>query len=171
MLENVNFLKPHVFREQNKKYGYYDYRKNTLYYLNVDNQMQYQVLSLRYVTGIALGLAAYILFHHFLSALVVAAVVIAAMELIFRLKFLPSCRTKTGVRLETLKPCLASGEDSVPPGKRIRQGVLLMILGILLVVNAYDMSLQDMELIMAWAGGGICILAGGLRLLRGLLAK
>ena len=47
MLENVNFLKPHVFRERNKKYGYYDYKKNTLYYLNADNQMQYHVISLR----------------------------------------------------------------------------------------------------------------------------
>ena len=171
MLENENFLKPHVFRERNKKYGYYDYKKNTLYYLNADNQMQYQVLSLRYVTGIALGLAAYILFHHLLSALVAAAVVIVVMELIFRLKFLPSCKTKTGVESETLTPCLASGEDSAPPRKRKKQGVLLMLLGVLLVMNAYDLNLQDMEFILGWAGGGICILAGGLRLLKGLLAK
>ena len=80
MLENVNFLKPHVFRERNKNYGYYDYKKNTLYYLNADNQMQYQVLSLRYVTGIALGLAAYILFHHLFSALVAAAVVVVVID-------------------------------------------------------------------------------------------
>lgn len=171
MLENVNFLKPHVFRERNKNYGYYDYKKNTLYYLNADNQMQYQVLSLRYVTGIALGLAAYILFHHLFSALVVAAVVVVVMELIFRLKFLPSCRAKTGVKPETLKPCQANGEADVSPGKRRRQGLLLMLLGILLVMNIYDQNLQDMELILGWAGGGICILAGGLQLLRGMSAK
>lgn len=171
MLENVNFLKPHVFRERNKKYGYYDYKTNTLYYLNADNQLQYQVLSLRYVTGLALGTAAYILFHHFFSALVVAAVVTAVMELIFRLKFLPSCRTKTGVRPETLKPCLANGEEKVPARKRKKQGVLLIILGALLVMNAYDLNLAHMELILSWAGGGICILSGGLLLLKGMFER
>ncbi len=169
MLENVNFLKPHVFRERNKKYGYYDYKKNTLYYLNADNRMQYQVLSLRYMTGLILGFAVYILFHHFFSALVVAAAVSVVMELIFRLKFLPSCRTKTDVRLETLKPCMANGEDGIQPKKQKKQGILLIALGVLLVMNAYDLNLQDMELILSWAGGGICILSGGVQFLKGVL--
>lgn len=163
---NSNFLKPHIFRERNKKYGYYDYKKNTLYYLNTENQMQYQVLSLRYVTGLILGLAVYILLHNAVIALVLAAVVILIMELIFRLIFLPSCKTRTNIILEKLTPCQADGGDRVPSEKRKKRGILLILLGVLLIMNGYDMELRGMELLLSWAGGIGCCLFGGLQFLK-----
>lgn len=167
MSENQNFLKPHIFRERNKKYGYYDYKKNTLYYLNADNQTQYQVLSLRYVTGFTLGLAVYILMHNAVVALALAAVVILVMELVFRLRFLPSCKTRTNVSLEKLTPCQADGKDDVLPEKRRKRGILLMLLGVLVIMNAYDVHLEGMELLLSLAGGAVCVLFGGVQFLKG----
>lgn len=168
MLKKVNFLKQHVFRERNGKYGYYDYGKNTLYYLNADNQMQYQVLSLRWLTGVILGAAVYLVMNSILGALALACVVIVIMELIFRLRFLPSCKKKEGIRVETLRPCLASGEEQIAPGKRKKRGVLLILLGVLLVANAYDMGLESVELVVSWLVCGACVLGGGVQLLKGL---
>lgn len=167
MLKKVNFLKHHVFRERNGKYGYYDYGKNTLYYLNADNQMQYQVLSLRWLTGAVLGAAFYIVMNSIPGAVALACGVIGIMELIFRLRFLPSCKKREEIRFETLRPCLASGEDQIAPEKRKKRGILLILLGVLLVANAYDTGLEQIELLVSWLVCGICVWGGGVQLLKG----
>ena len=166
MTKNFNPFLPHLFRDGQKRIGFYDYAKQVFYIFNIESGAKYRFLALRHAAAFLAGLAAYIFLYRAVWALLLAAGIYAGMEAALWKRLLPSCRKKTGVERESLTPCLLTGEEQEPAGRILYRGILTAVLGALLIANGYDQGLSGRTLQGSWLLGGACLLFAVWQLLR-----
>lgn len=121
---------------------------------------------MRYVTSLVLAVAVYIVRNQALAAIAMAAGVYGAMELMLWKMFLSSCKKKTGVERKSLTPCLLTGEEREPAGRVLYRGILVAVLGVLVIANAYDQGMTGTPFQLSLAIGVVCLIFAIVQLLK-----
>lgn len=159
-MKKFNPFQNHIFKDRSKRVGFYDDDMKTLYYLDDKNMGKYRLLAQRYMTGLIVMVAVYILFSNILAAVLSGICVYAGMEIYLWKVFLSSCRRKENISSEKLVPCLLTGEEEEPSGRLLYRGGLYSILGILVIVNGYDQKMMGTVLCLSYMIGIGCLLFG-----------
>lgn len=159
ILDNYNPFKKHIFKDKQGKIVYYDYHTHIVYYIPEDKLNKYKAYSNRWMIALTFTVLAVGFIMELPFAIICGLVIDLAMAYSFRLKFLPSLVKKDNIRLEQLLPYDPRTAKPETTKKMALRAFLYMLFAILLVINAYDQNLMEINVLSYYLSLGVAALS------------
>jgi len=148
-----------IFVQINEK-GQYVYKDPFVkggYLITLDKVKKYRIYALRYVLALLAAILVSTFIKDIRPALIVGLLTAIVGEILFRVKFLPSCTYLPNYVKDKNATLFKSIQKSTPTNKKIIKAVLFLALAILIVINAYQQNYPEYIIIGSWIVGVISL--------------
>lgn len=141
-----------LFIQENDKgqYVYKDMFVKGGYIISNDKAKKYGVYSLRYVIALITALLVDSFINNVLPSLIVGIFVAIVGEILFRVKFLPSCTYLPNYVKKKEESFLTTIIKNTPTSKKIIKIVLFLALAVLIVVNGIQQNYPIYGMVMCY---------------------
>lgn len=136
----------HIYQDDKGRDVYYDIFSKKGYLLQPSTLKKYFLFKNRYIIAAALGILLLGFIQPPYLPILIGVATAIALEIYFRISFLPSLSTVKGFKPSERQSYLNRIIDNTPKGKIIMKVVLYLALSILLVVNALQAGYTGINL-------------------------